>query len=423
MVKILTPVSIANLKPRPARHEVSDSGCAGLRVVVFPTGRKSFIVRYRFRGLQRKLTLGSVLLTHNREGEPDTSPEIATPLSLAAARELATKALRQAKSGNDPAAAKAKMREEERAAEADTLQAISEEYLRRKGPELRTLSQRRSDLELLYKSLGRQPIDQIKRGQFTRVLDRIADERGPVRADRALSALKTLLSWHSERSDYVSVLGRGGRRTSIRERARTRTLTDTELRKLWLAAEEDQGPFGPFLMFVVSCGCRRAEAAGLRHSELSYDGTVWTIPAARSKTKRDVVVPISKQAQRIVQAQPVLSGGDHVFSADGSRPLGGHDDRKKKFDAVCGVENYTVHDLRRTARTLLSRCGVRPDIAERILGHSVGGHLGAVYDQHRYLEEMREGVEALAQMVERIVRPPEAAVADIASERSKRRRP
>ena len=58
MAQPLTPIAIANLKARGQRYEVSDPGCAGLRVVVFPSRRKRFILRYRFRGLQRKLTLG-----------------------------------------------------------------------------------------------------------------------------------------------------------------------------------------------------------------------------------------------------------------------------------------------------------------------------------------------------------------------------
>ena len=225
-------------------------------------------------------------------------------MSLAAARELATKALRQAKSGSDPAAAKQRQRQEQRAAESDTLQAISEEYLRRKGPELRTLSQRRSDLELLYKSLGRQPIDQIKRGQFTRVLDHIADHNGPVRADRVLSATKTLLAWHAERSDYVSVLGRGGRRTSISERARSRVLTDDEWRRVELAAEQDKTPFGPFVRLVLRTATRRSEAAGVGRSELSDGGATWTIPGARYKSGKDTVIPLSEggSADRCVAA-------------------------------------------------------------------------------------------------------------------------
>ena len=400
----LTPITIANLRARAKRYEVSDHGCPGLRVVVFPSKKKSFVVRYRYRGLQRKLTLGPCL-TERGMAEPACTPEADTPLSLLAARELATKALRQAKSGADPAAAKRKKHEQELAAESDTLRAISEEYLRREGPRLRTLSQRRADLELLYNPLGRLPIDQIRRGQYTRVLDHIADHNGPVRADRVLTALKTLLAWHGERSEFVSPLGRGGRRTSIRERARSRTLSDTELRDVWTTAEQDKGPFGAFVRFVLLTATRRGEAAGLRRSELGDDGQTWIIPGARYKSGKDTLIPLSAAARRIIAAQPEL--GNFVFSANGTHALGNFADRKAEFDKACGVGGWRLHDLRRTSRTLLSRAGISADVAERCLGHALTGVRGT-YDRHSFENEKRHAFEALAAQIERIVRPPAA---------------
>ena len=74
MAKALTAIAIGNLKPRPQRYEVSDPGCAGLRVVVFPSKKKSFVVRYRFRGLQRKLTLGPCLVGARSRASPPTAP-------------------------------------------------------------------------------------------------------------------------------------------------------------------------------------------------------------------------------------------------------------------------------------------------------------------------------------------------------------
>src|SRR5262249_58191035 len=75
-------------------------------------------------------------------------------------------------------------------------------------------SQRRPDLEVFYPALGQLPLEQIRRGQFVRVLDAVADERGQHRASRALGAMKTLLNWHGNRSDYVSVLTRTSWRTA-----------------------------------------------------------------------------------------------------------------------------------------------------------------------------------------------------------------
>jgi integrase len=423
MAKALTAIAIANLKPRPQRYEVSDAGCHGLRVVVFPSRRKSFVVRFRFKGGQRKLTLGPCLLGAGagEQGEPTDAPELNTPLSLAAARELATKALRQARSGADPCAAKQKARQEELAAESDTLGAIAAEYLRREGPKLRSLKQRESDLALLCASggLGRLRVAEIGRGKYTHVLDHIADHNGPVRADRVLSALRTLLTWYAKRDDdFVSPLVRGMRQTSIAERARSRVLSDDELRAVWLAAEQDKGPFGPFVRFVLLTSTRRGEAAALQRGELSAGGTVWTIPAARYKSKRDTLIPLSAAAQDIIVAQPEL--GPFVFGADGSRPLGGFDDRKADFDKVAGISNYVLHDVRRTARTLLSRAGVAPDIAERCLGHAMVG-VRATYDRFEFIDEKRDAFERLASLVETIVRPPPDVVVPITRAKAARR--
>jgi integrase len=417
MAKILTPITIRNLRPGTERYEVPDAGCRGLRVVVFPSGCKSFVTRFRYRGLARKLTLGPALID-GTVAEPSVEPQLDTPLTLSAARELCARALRQAKSGVDPTVLKRKQREASTAAQGDTLQAIAEEYLRREGPRLRTLSQREADLELLYEPLGRLPVAEIKRGQYHRVLDRIADTRGPVRADRVLAGVKRLLSWHAERSDFISPLGRGGRRMSPKELARSRVLTDEELRKLWTAAEIYPGPFGAYLCFTMLTATRRGESAGLRRGELSDDGRTWIIPGARYKSKHDTLIPLSETAQKIIAAQPVL--GEFVFSADGSRPLGGFDKRKAEFDKVAGVHDYRLHDLRRSSRTLLSRAGIPTDIAERALGHAKAG-VRATYDRFEYAAEKRNAFERLAQMIEHIVRPP--PVTDLGEARGKRLSP
>ena len=320
MPKPLTAIAIANLKPSPQRYEVSDPGCSGLRVVVFPSRRKSFVVRFRFRGLQRKLTLGPCL-TERGVTETDTAPELDTPLSLAAARELATKALREAKSGKtDPAAEKQRKRQQERAAESDTLSAIAHEYLRREGPRLRTCNQRRSRprTSLRAASWDGCRSREIKRGQYTRVLDHIADNNGLTRADRVLSAAKTLLNWHAGRSDFVSPLGRGGRRTSTsRAGALANALTTTNCGASGWQPSRTADRSVAFVRFLLLTATRRGEAAGLRRSELSDGGKVWTIPAARYKSKRDMLIPLSAAAQKIIAAMP-CSRCDHVFSADGA---------------------------------------------------------------------------------------------------------
>jgi integrase len=400
--KPLTAIAVAKARAGAERRELPDPGCHGLYLIVQPSGHKSWALRYRSRGRPVKFTLGTVL---SPGAESATAPAVDTPLSLASARELATRTLREVAAGHDPAVAKRQRREEQHAAAADTFESVAEEFLRREGPRLRTLSQRKADLGLLYKPLGQLPLPEIKRAMFAREFDRIEDQRGPVRSNRVQTAVKALLNWYGGRSDYVSVLTRTPARISIAKRARSHVPSDAELKAILLAAERDQ-LFGSYLLFTLLTATRRSESAGLRRSELSPDGRTWIIPGARYKNGKDLLIPLSKAAQKIVASMPVLAGGDYVFGVDGRRPFTNFAESKARFDAVCGVRGWVIHDLRRAARTLLSRAGVPPDIAEQCLGHHVLTGVRGVYDRHAYEAEKRHGFEALARMVEDIARPP-----------------
>jgi integrase len=404
IAKALTPIAIENLRPRPKRYEIPDGGCRGLRVVVQPSGFRSWAVRYRFRGATRKLVLGPVLVEdHKRDVHPDvagTLPVIDTPLTLTDARWLATQALRQSRSGIDPAPLKQQNLRNEPL--HDTVQAVGEEYLRREGPGLRTLAQRRYDHGLIYKSLGSRPIADVKLSDIVRLLDRVEEAHGAAAADRVHASWRRLATWHASRSDeYRPPLVRGAKRN--KNGARERVLNDDEIRHVWAAAETLPGPFGAYLKFLLLTAARRKEASDMRRSELVDDAT-WVIPAARCKTARDVLVPLSRAALAIVRDMPRLGNGDLVFTTDGRTAIGSFSRSKRAIDLASGVTGWTIHDLRRTARTLLSRAGVDADISERCLGHAIGG-VRATYDRHQFEPEKRRAFELLAAMVERIVSP------------------
>src|SRR5262249_50072051 len=153
---------------------------------------------------------------------------------------------------------------------------------------------------------------------------------------------------------------------------------------------------------------RRTEAAHMRRSEIQ--GSDWVLPATRNKAGQELVRPLSKAAQAVLTDVPRFSGSDFVFTADGLRPLGGVSRIKTAFDKKCSITGWILHDLRRTARSLMSRAGVNADIAERCLGHVIAGVRG-VYDRHQYRAEMLHAYEALAAQIERILDPRENVVA------------
>jgi integrase len=382
----LTDISIRNLRPKADRYEISDPGARGLYVCVFPSGKKSYVVRYRFGGSHRKLTL-----------QPG--------VSLAAARKLAADAMHEVAQGRDPIEAKKEAKSKAETAKLNTLANVCAEYIKLEHGKLRSAKRRERWMNrLILPKLGSRQIDSIKRSEIVRMLDEIEKKSGQRSADTVLSILRRTFNWHSLRDDYFrSPIVKGMSRYSIKKNAGTRVLDDGELRKVWQAADGNGG-YGAFIKFLLLTSARRNEAAGLTLSELKNG--VWTLPASRSKTGVEIVRPLSKAVLQIIKAQPHL--GDHVFGVDG-RPLTAFSRYKKAFDKRCGVSNWALHDLRRTSRTLLSGAGVNVDIAERCLGHSLDPIRGT-YDQHDYEKEMRIAFEKLSATISNIINPDDRVV-------------
>ena len=140
--------------------------------------------------------------------------------------------------------------------------------------------------------------------------------------------------------------------------------------------------------------------------------------ARATKTKVDLVRPLSPAALALLSRVPRIDGGPFVFTTTGRRPIGGLERHKAKFDRACGVTGWTLHDLRRTARSLMSRAGISPDHAERCLGHIIGGVRG-VYDRHAYHAEKAAAYEALATQIDLIVNPRDN-VAELAAQKRRR---
>ena len=280
--------------------------------------------------------------------------------------------------------------------------AVCEAYLKREAPKLRTADQRVRLLgRHVYPALGDRPISSVRRGEIVRLLDKVEDGSGSRTADVVLSILRRVFNWHAIRDDtFVPPIVRGMGRHGTAQHARSRMLNDEELGRVWRTAA-DAGAFGAMLRFLLLTGARRGEAGGITWDEVE-DG-VWSLPPSRNKTGQPLVRPLSKAARAVVDAQPHIVGVPYVFTA-GQRPLTSISRMKKQFDAQCGVTGWTVHDVRRTARSLLSRAGISVDVAERCLGHVIGGVRGT-YDRHQYQAEMLHAYEALASVIQRIVAP------------------
>lgn len=412
MPRGLTDIAIKNQKPGTVRLEIPDPGCAGLYLIIQPTGHKSFAARFRFGGKPKKLSLKAI--------------------SLAEARKEATAALHEAKEGRDPALAKQQAKAEQRTVAATTFRSVAERYMTIKagmrrngdqvtfGEKIRTAPRRLRDLDrAILPTLGHRPIIEIRRSEIAALLDKIEMESGPVAADRALSLIRSVMNWYATRADnFVPPIVRGMARTSTKERARSRTLTDNEIRAIWNT--DQSGTFSALVRFLLLTGARRAEAANMRWEEI--DGDNWLLPASRNKTKADLIRPLSAAALAVIEGQ--RRDCPFVFSK-GRKAISTFSRDKAAFDAAIGISSikkandpdWRIHDLRRTARTLLSRASVDADIGERCLGHALPAIRGT-YDWHHYRPQMQGAYDALAALIERIANPPRGNVSPLKKKRA-----
>ena len=385
----------------------------GFGVRVTAGGAKSFIINYRIKRDEYRYTIGSY---------PDWS-------ALRAVREARN--LRQRiDRGENP------LEDRKRPPTTLTVSGLLDEFVERyveKEAKLRTAHPiKRAFDQLVKPSIGTIGVYELRRSHVAQMLDEVADERGLVMADKTLAWLRKAFNWYAGKDDkFNSPIVRGMARTKPRERARTRVLSDDELRIIW-PLFAGAGTFGAMLKMLLLTAQRRDEVATMIRKEIDKDG-IWTIPAERYKTKRPNHVPLSRAALGVIESQPMAEGCDYVFPSRTRTPFSGFAKSKAAFDKAVrealqkqgGVgataellPNWTLHDLRRTAKTLMARAGVRPDISERVLGHVIAGVEGT-YDRHSYADEKRDALEKLAKMVERILNPMPASIAMLAEHRSK----
>jgi integrase len=214
------------------------------------------------------------------------------------------------------------------------------------------------------------------------------------------------MNWFATRhDDYVPPIVRGMRRTNPKERARNRKLNDGELRAVWKIAEAN-GTFRALVRLLLLTGQRRAKVVAMRWQDLAMDGT-WTLPAEAREKGNAVELVLPAAAIDIVRTQPRLGENPYVLAGRGNGHINGFSKAKRAFDDKLVAElpdmpPWTLHDLRRTARSLMSRAGASSDHAERVMGHAIEGVEG-VYDRHEYNDEKAEVLRRLAALVDTIV--------------------
>ena len=417
---VLTAISVAKLKPKARRYEVRDTR-SSLRLIVFPSGAKSWIMRFRRPdGRSAKLTLGPV----HTEGETEGAPVIGGPLTLAGARKLAAEIDLQRASGRDPAAdrmaAKRRVPDDAGLTFAVAAQRFISEYAAKRTRRW-IITARMLGLDpdgsLRPKGLAERwvdrPVGTIEGQDIHGVVEeahkqgvpgtrRISDGNTDILARLMHATLSKMFSWLLSRREVTDNPVRGVAQPEHSE-PRERVLADREIVAFWKACDQIASPLGAIFKVMLLTGARRQEVAGMTWVELNRDAAMWELPGTRTKNKRPHRVPLSALVREVITALPKGDGGNYVFSLNNGRtPVGDFSAVKRRLDAAMpGVQPWRRHDLRRTAVTGMGELGIRPDVIELVVNH-ISGHRGGIAGVYNKSELLPERTAALQRWADHV---------------------
>jgi integrase len=372
---LMTPKSVERIKPQTARAEYTDDNYQPLKLVVQPSGAKSWAVRYWFGKTEpkkRKLTIGSF-----------------PAISLAAAREAARKAIETAQCGTDPCAVK----KLGTPAEA-SFDAAADLYTAKHVAELRNGTQAyvKRELQAARNEFMGRTLASITKRDLIALIDH-ADESGPHAGTQRRKVLAAFFRWaHEDRDLIQSNPARGLPKRQFK--ARDRFLDDGELRIVWQAADKEAGRYGALVKLLVLTGCRRNEIARLTWDEIQGDYIV--LAPDRTKTAEAHRVFITPLMRSIIDTLPRRG----VYVLGNGKPMSANCYAKDCIDVTLN-EPWRFHDLRRSFATGLQRCGVPVEIIERCLNHKLAG-IQAVYNRHDYTDECRDAFDKWSAHIEAI---------------------
>lgn len=378
------------LKGRKPVAGKSDGG--GLTFTLSRAGTASWTLRYRLAGRAREITLGNY---------PD--------VSLQAARRLARQKRARVDDAVDVAAEKQRHKAAQR--QPGTIAELAEQFL---AKEIRPRYKHPERVESLFDRdvvpvIGPLPVEEVTPDHIDRLLRRIVSDERPTVANDALRLVSKMFKFGYKRglltnnpAAHFDVADAGGA-----EAARTRRLTRAEIATVFGAIRKAGPAFTRdntlAVILLLSLAVRKMELLAAQWVEFDLDEAVWHLPEARSKTNTRMDIPLADAVVGWLRELKVRAcDSPYVFPARRSSTRFPHvspDTLNVALKALSHeLDAFTVHDLRRTARTLLASLAVSSEVAERCLNHKLPGVEGT-YNRHDYFEERKQALTLLAGLI------------------------
>ncbi|EFH8580582.1 TPA: tyrosine-type recombinase/integrase [Escherichia coli] len=391
---MLTDTKLKNLKPQDKLYKVSDRD--GLYVAVLTSGTVSFRYDYRINGRRETLVIGQ----YGRDG-----------ISLAEAREELIAAKKLLKAGQSPAAAKRDGIKKIRGAE--TFAVHTDSYMKHVilADSTRAMKQAVIDRDILP-VLGNKMMTEITTSMVRDLCDRIVERGGRATAVQAREIISSVYRHANDRGHGLFNPAADIKPSSIAIfKPRERTLTPEEIGLFFrtLDAIGAMGTMKMALKLVLITMVRKGEFTNATWDEIDFKKWTWTIPSDRMKGSRAHVIYLPKQAQDILVGLQMCAGGSEYLVPGrynfrkplSNAALNSLIDRTVKIINEDGehIQGFTVHDMRRTASTLLHEAGYPSDWIEKALAHEQKG-VRAVYNKAEYARQRAYMLQQWADMID-----------------------
>jgi len=376
--------------PEKGQRFIWDDEVKGLGIRLTPTA-KAYFIQARVNGHTRRDTIG-------RHGI----------FTLDQARDEARERLRKMRQGLDPKTEKARKK-----AEAVTLEALSEQYI--KDRHLKPLSIRdiRKHVNGYFAQWKDQPINTITRDMVLKRFREIS-ETAPTQANQAFRLLRAMLNFAraTYRPDDKPVLPENpcqvlsDAKVWNENRARTGRIPTDKTGQAWAHIQKlRQWPgnttaaqtAADLTAFIMLTGCRFNEGASLTWDRVHLEASTWHL--ADSKNNQAVTFPLSEQAQQILEGRP--RKGNYVFPArTGKGHIGEIRGTLQKVTAKIG-ERITAHDLRRGFTAIANQCGIELWKTKLLMNHKLHGDVTLHnYTERADLRYLKPEIDKIGEWIE-----------------------
>lgn len=391
---MLTDTKLKNLKPLDKLYKITDRD--GLYVAVLTTGSVSFRYDYRINGRRETLVIGQ----YGRDG-----------ISLAEAREELIAAKKLLKSGQSPAAAK---RDGIKKICGDETFAVhTDSYMKHVilADSTRAMKQAVIDRDIMP-VLGNKMMAEITTSMVRDLCDRILDRGGRATAVQAREIISSVYRHANDRGHGLFNPAADIKPSSIAMfKPRERCLQPEEIgiffRTLDTVAAMATMKLATKLVLLTMV--RKNEFINATWKEVDFKKWTWTIPPERMKGSRAHVIYLPKQAQDLMIGLQMCAGGSEYLLPGRysvSKPLSNAALNRLITTTVeaaqsagCNLEHFAVHDLRRTASTLLHEAGYPSDWIEKALAHEQKG-VRSVYNKAEYARQRSYMLQQWADMID-----------------------